>query len=720
MFVPHYSQDPHTRSLVTLTEIIQHKPLLTIQYDDYYEEVADFRTFPFKEVFSNAPLIRKRGKNADQIAYYDLVSTFDIETTSIEADPPFSFMYQWQFCLESVVFMGRTWAEFQELLETIRRELDLKIYGTEYGMAGRGLVCYCHNLSFEFQFARHYLPTLVNPLFTDKYQPLLVPTSSGIVFRCSQRLFNKSLEKVTKGFPHAKLAGDLDYSIKRTTKTPLTPQELSYCYNDVKGLAEALRDRLQHDRYNIASIPLTSTGYVRKDCQRAMNSNPDNRKVFLDTKLTPKVYAMCRDAFRGGNVHANAAITGTLLHNVASQDISSSYPAQILLRTFPISRWKPIPPLEVRDFFTHLIKTHCLLVRIVLFDIKYIKPDNCPFLSVSKCIIDREAGCKEDNGRIFEAGKIETCLTEIDLFLVFKGYKIGSFKILESYASLRGKLPKELRDVCFKYYQTKTTLKHSQDPDDIYNYNRAKELLNSTYGMMVQRLDRTDFQLVDNEYIPEYKPLKEQIDKFYSSRSSFLNYSHGLYVTAWARYQLQQAIDIVGSDFVYCDTDSCKYLHPEKYEAAFALLNSKLQALSEKAGAVAYDSNNNPVYIGTYDFEGIYTDFMTLGSKKYLYSYDNAHTIHSVISGVSKNVGQQFFSEHGFEYFTDGRVIADSGKLTAYYNDDPPHVITIDGVKIDTASSVTLQDAPYTINVKGEYQQFIDYLRRSVEQYYLQ
>ena len=105
MFVPHYSQDPHTRSLVTSTEIIQHKPLLTIKYDDYYEEVADFRTFPFKEVFSNAPLIRKRGKNADQIAYYDLVSTFDIETTSIEADPPFSFMYQWQFCLEDYVFM---------------------------------------------------------------------------------------------------------------------------------------------------------------------------------------------------------------------------------------------------------------------------------------------------------------------------------------------------------------------------------------------------------------------------------------------------------------------------------------------------------------------------------------------------------------------------------------------------------------------------------------
>ena len=722
MYLPKYFEDSHDRALITETTIKQHKPLLTIKFDDYYEEVADFRTFPFKEVFASAPLLSKKGKNRDKIRYYDLVATFDIETTTIkDNDPPYSFMYQWQFCIESVVFMGRTWKDFQQLLSILSHELDLQIVGSEEGQTGKALVVYVHNLAYEFQFMRYYLPELISPLFTDKYRPLIVPTVSGIVFRCSSRLFNKTLEKVTKGFPHEKLAGDLDYDIIRTPVTKLSDIELAYCYNDVRGLAEAIRDRLNHDRhYNIANIPLTSTGYVRKDCQRAVNSNPENRKIFLKTKLTAPVYSLCRDAFRGGNTHANAIFTGEHLHHVASQDIASSYPAQILLRTFPVGRWKKIPPKEVLLYFQDLIKTHCILMRVCFFNIKYIRPDNVSPLSISKCIIDRSGHWKEDNGRIYSADKLETCCTEIDLYTILKSYKYDSVKIIEAYSSARGMLCDELRQVCFDYYQKKTLLKHSTDPDDIYNYNRAKELLNSTYGMMVQRLDRTDFKLINNQYEPTYKPLQEQIDSFYASRSSFLNYSHGIYVTAWSRYLLDSALQIVKDDFVYCDTDSCKYLHPEKYEQAFNDLNKDLQKLAEKHNAVAYDINNNPVYIGTFDFEGIYTDFQTLGAKKYLYSYDNCKTIHATISGVNKQVGQNFFTSHGFEAFKDGQVLAESGKLTAYYNDEAPHTITIQGTKIDTAASVALIDSSYTINVKGEYQEFINYLRRSVEQIYLQ
>lgn len=727
MFIPHYSTDTHTRALITDTTLITHKPLQVIKFDNYYEEVADFRTFPFKEVFSEAPTRSKRGKNKDKVHYYDLVATFDIETTTIESEPPESFMYHWQFCIESVVFFGRTWAEFQELIHILETELNLHITAEANGdTTGRALVVYVCNLSFEFQFCRYYLPPLISPLFTDKYKPLIVPTESGLVFRCAQRLFNKSLERITKGFPHEKLKGDLDYHVIRTSETPLTPQEAAYCYNDVRGLAEAIRDRLNHDKYNIANIPLTSTGYVRKDCQRAMAKNPENRRQFLNTKLTPELYGLCRDAFRGGNTHSNALYNGVHLYNVASTDISSSYPFQILVRGFPWGKWKPIEPREALDNFQNIIRTHCMLMRVVLFDIEYATPDNIAPLSASKCMIKdynpnrkhQTANVKIDNGRVFKAEKIETCLTEIDLIIILKHYKIKDVKILEAYASMRARLPEELRQTTLEYYKTKTLLKHSTDPDDIYNYNRSKELLNSCYGMMVQRLDRTDFELINNIYVPTYKPLQEQLDKFYSMRSSFLRYDQGLYICSWARYQLQEAIDIVKEDFVYCDTDSVKYLHPEKYEQQFNALNAKLQNMARKAGAVAYTSKGEPVYCGIFDFEGVYTDFCTLGSKKYLYSYDGEH-IHATIAGVNKQVGQDYFTTHGFEAFTDGQILAESGKLTAYYDDRPPHDITIQGVTINTASSVSLIDAPYTINVKGEYQEFIDYLRRSVEQYYL-
>ena len=74
--------------------------------------VFDYKTFPF-EIFVGAPTIHKKGKSRDRVEYYNLVTAFDIETTTILSDEPFAFMYQWQYCIEDYVFMGKTWEEFQ-------------------------------------------------------------------------------------------------------------------------------------------------------------------------------------------------------------------------------------------------------------------------------------------------------------------------------------------------------------------------------------------------------------------------------------------------------------------------------------------------------------------------------------------------------------------------------------------------------------------------------
>ena len=72
---------------------------------------------------------------------------------------------------------------------------------------------------------------------------------------------------------------------------------------------------------SITSIPLTSTGYVRRDARAAMKENPWNRHTRLDEKL----YTMMRTAFRGGNTHCNGDMTGQILDNVASYDLASVY-----------------------------------------------------------------------------------------------------------------------------------------------------------------------------------------------------------------------------------------------------------------------------------------------------------------------------------------------------------------------------------------------------------
>lgn len=698
--------------------------------------VFDYKNFPF-EIFVGAPTIHKKGKSRDRVEYYNLVTTFDIETTTILSDEPYAFMYQWQYCIEDYVFMGKTWEEFQEFLNILSTKLGLYIrQGDNDLIFGKSLVTYVHNLNYEFQFMRFFLGDLVHPLVTDKYTPLLIPTKLGITFRCSYRLTNKTLEKFTKGFEHAKLAGDLDYSIKRTPQTPMTDTELAYCYCDVKGLCEALRYRLEKDRhYSIASIPLTSTGYVRKDCQKSMNSESKNRANFQKSKLTPELYRLLRAAFRGGNTHANAAHSGQLIGEPCNRypyakggiikhyDIGSSYPASILINTFPMGPFLRCSELEGRyrkehikplmRKFIELCRANCILLKVRLIDVRYVGSCGVPYIPISKTMykISDTAEIIEDNGRIYSAPLLETTLTDIDFKIIMRDYDIGALEIVEAYTSWRGKLPEELQSVVLDYYKRKTLLKHAESPEDQYEYAKAKEYLNSTYGMMVMRIDRLEFEYVDNEYKQLDKSLQEQIDTYYESRSNCLPYQWGVWVTSNSRARLQAGLDICGPDLLYTDTDSVFYIGD--HEAEFEALNDKLRKQAESAGAVAENSAGEVFPIGLWDREADSKLFMTLGAKKYILSTDGEH-LETTIAGVSKKLGAEYFTEHGFEAFKDDTIIRDSGKIATVYNNEPPHYITIDGVKILTASNIAMIPSTYTVHITDNYSRFIEMIRKSL------
>ena len=52
-----------------------------------------------------------------------------------------------------------------------------------------------------------------------------------------------------------------------------------------------------------------------------------------------EIYKMLREAFRGGNTHANRYYTNYTLHNVHSADRSSSYPDVMCNCKLPISEF---------------------------------------------------------------------------------------------------------------------------------------------------------------------------------------------------------------------------------------------------------------------------------------------------------------------------------------------------------------------------------------------
>lgn len=666
------------------------------------------------------PLLRKMLECKDStkrgVNYLNIPCAFDIETTNIFhknnkgeiiTDPaPFAFMYHWQFCIDDCVCFGRTWNEFMVLIRTLQERMNLSLKNR--------LVVYVHNLSFEWAFMNRFI-NYEEGFFKDERKPLKILTSEGIEFRCSYALSNMSLSKFCKneiGVTHYKLVDTYDYGKLRTPITPLSETEEAYCYNDVRGLCECIRSMLMHD--TITTIPLTSTGFVRRDLRSAVTGDKKYRTQFRNNALDSKVYTICRDAFRGGDTHANIDYSRQLLNNIHARDEASAYPAAMIMDLYPMTAFTK---MNVSTYLNNDTSEYALLIEVIFKDLVYIGNTGIPYIPLAKCkkfTPDRIV----DNGRVIYASYVQMTITDIDLEIIKHEYLFTDIMMRNIYASVYAPLSDKIKGVVMDYFRKKTALKN--DKEAVYEYNKSKNKLNSTYGCMVMRIDKQLISYDDSihEYIEADKPLEELLDKFYKSRNSFLSYQHGVWITANARFRLRKMLWEVGGDVVYCDTDSIKFRGD--HEKTFEDRNKILIDQAIKHGAYAETKDGKIKYMGIWEDEckdydnGVYDEFKTLGSKKYVYSATEKgkKEVISTIAGVNKSKGSEYFTENGIDSFDIGTVLHDSGHLTAFYNDDNIHEIIVDHCKFLTASNVALIDNTYKIGVTGEY---LDLLHNALE-----
>lgn len=663
------------------------------------KRVAVEDIYTIEELPMLGKLLSCKDSKKRSVNYLNIPCAFDIETTNIYkrdsegnilSEPrPYAFMYQWQFCLDDCVCFGRTWEEFQLLIRELEKRMNLSL--------NNRLVIYVHNLPFEWTFMSAFL-NYHEGFFREERKPLKIVTKEGIEFRCSYALSNMSLNRFCKNEAnviHYKLSGD-DYNYEkiRTPKTTLTEAEEAYCYNDVRGLCECIKSRLQHD--TLTTIPLTSTGYVRRDLRQSVRGDKKYRQLFRDNALDSELYTMCRDAFRGGDTHANIDYSNQLLTSgVTSKDEASAYPASMMMDLFPQTAFFKI---NVSTFLNRDLSEYALLLEVRFIDIKYVGACGIPYIPLSKCQKYSDEKIV-DNGRILKADFLEMVLTDIDYKIIMEEYKPKDVYIKNIYASRYGPLSDKIKNVVMDYYRKKTLLKG--DKNSVYEYNKSKNSLNSCFGCMVMRIDQSEvsYNPVTNEYSVKAPDLEETLSKFYKSRNNFLSYQHGVWITANARMRLRTMLWKVGRDVVYCDTDSIKYIG--KHETDFKERNEYLQSQAESAGAYAETADGRVKYMGVWEDDGYYEEFKTLGAKKYVYR--ESGDIHSTIAGVSKSAGTRYFNENGVDGFKIGATIRDSGHLTAYYNDEDIHSITVNGDTFTTASNVALIDNNYTIGVTNEY-----------------
>ena len=682
---------------------------------------ADFQP---ERYFAKPPLLKNRKGNpgGKKRHYIGITTAFDIETTLIDSvEQSIMYIWQWQFG-EDYTVIGRTWDEFLDLQKRIKAVLP----------DDRWLVVYVHNLSYEFQFLKGIYSFYPDEVFAVASRKVVKADMWGCFeFRCSYKLTNMSLKQFTSKMmvKHQKLSGEeFDYGVKRYPWTELTDEELEYCINDVLGLVEAVNALMARDGDTLQTIPLTSTGYVRRNAKRALKDGSVHHNFVYSILPDIDTYRALREAFRGGNTHANRYYAGDIVENVHSADRSSSYPAVMCNCEFPMSAFTPILPKDLNpDYISRCItiRHKALLLRIGIKNLRLRDPFwGCPYLSKDKCRNIHKAVDTEDNGRILEAEYLETTITDIDLKIIMEEYK-GEIIFLQGWYASYKKLPQALINEVIKYYKDKTELKGVAGQEIFYD--KAKALLNSLYGMMAQ--DPVKHNLIFKQVgdWEEDTSLTDEEILGKSNQRAFLAYQWGVWVTAHSRDALERGIRLVqdteGADFVYCDTDSVKYTGSVDWSG----YNADRVAECRDSGSYATDPKGITHYMGVFETEDLkdtgfaYRYFKTLGAKKYAYVEREGEGVHCTIAGVNKKKGGAELDKYGgLQAFTEdyndtgrGFVFREAGGTQAVYNDSPEmdHV-DIEGKTLKITANVAILPSEYTLGITGEYERIIKYSKK--------
>ena len=683
------------------------------------------------------PIAFIKNNKKQQIA--NIPCAFDIETSSFyEGTEKRACMYVWQFGIAGKVILGRTWGEFLQLCQEISIRFNLN--------ENKKILVYVHNLEYEFQFLRHYF-RWIKVFSMKKREPIYALCDLGIEFRCSYLLSGYSLKKLGEElhtYPVEKLSGDLDYNLIRHNKTPLTEKEIRYCVNDVLVVMAYIQEEIERNGGNIHRIPLTKTGYVRNYvrtmCLYAGNKGHRNRtkeakkhyqgykRLMENLTLTADEYFLMRRAFQGGFTHASARYSGKIVHDVDSFDFTSSYPYVMLSEKFPMGRGTHIE--EVGNDFSKYINLYCCVFDIELHNIQSRYINETP-LSASKCW--KLENAIENNGRVYSADLAVTSVTDVDYKILkrFYSWDETQTRIANFWIYPKNYLPLPIIEAVLNLYQNKTELKGVEGKE--VEYLRSKELLNSSYGMMVTSILREIIEYKEDWETPSMPNADEALEKYNHSRTRFLYYPWGsrIYVTAYARRNLLLSILNFGNDYVYSDTDSIKCTNVEKHLPFILCYNKmverKLYKMAEhySIDPQRFKPKNNKgeeKLIGIWDWEtrkGSYKRFMTLGAKRYM--LETASGDYSItVSGINKTSAMPYLiSKFGdpFKGFNDDLSVPGeyTGKLTHSYLDEP-----ISGQVEDyrenvgryaELSAIHMEPASYTMNLAEQYKLFLSGMR---------
>ena len=568
-------------------------------------------------------------------------------------------------------------------------------------MRGDHTVLYFHNYPFDYMYLRKFMFEKWG--FPDRYlyiknhYPLYMEFHNGIIIKDSLALAQRSLSKWSKDLQieHGKKDGDYNYKAIRNQNSKIPDKEITYAEFDTLALAECLDVTMNMLGKKIYSLPLTATGIVREDVRKE-GLKHGGHDDFVRSALTYEQYLKCCKLYHGGYTHANRHYIGRIIRgSIECYDFSSSYPYCMLAFKYPSGKFVSGKDCNLERIIKYKDR-YAYMFKLILIGYS-VKDDNVcmPPISLSKC--EKIINPVTDNGRVLSASYIELYSNEIDADTIAKYSKWQKDVCIEVEYCVKRYLPRWFTDLVYHYFYLKTTLKTS---DDFIAYQLAKAKLNSLYGMCVQHsimdIIKEDFE--NGDYNIEDLDERAAYEKFLNQKKNVLNYQTGVWVTSYAQANLFKLCNECTDqkDWIYSDTDSgysIKWI-PDKIKE----YNQHCIDLIAANGYKPVEHEGRLYHLGVAEHEGdkdTYTEFVTLGAKRYAGRQKKDGELHITVAGVPKK-GAAVLKD--ISDFKRGTVFPGSitGKQTHAYI-YVPDIYTDENGNL-TGDSVDLYDCDYLLD----------------------
>lgn len=585
----------------------------------------------------------------------------------------------------------------------------------------RKVVVYIHNLSYDVGgYLKNYLISTNQTFRIMALKPhkILQIETDYFIFKCSWLLSNRSLDAWCKALEtdYVKAVGSIDYDLIHYQDEELTENDWYYQLSDVASMSDCWFKECG-EQFNIQNIPLTSTGFVRFDGRQLFRKDKENRKLFQEQSLDAETYDLATNCFYGGYTHGNRKFRGkkikaTKKNPIKHRDFRSFYPSASRCCYMPYGKFSMFYRYNANDplsdeLFETMLNNKCCMIQLLIRNGRLNPSVTAPMLSEHNIYNNRTSPIVDitsDNGRVLEfVGTTIQYFTELDWKLIRTQYHFDEVTVLSLATAERRPVPQWFATLTDTYFEKKNTLKLVNPLE----YAKSKNKLNAIYGCSASRLYRDNFQMdleTGEWFIDNDNDLETGLNKYYASRSNFMSYQYGLYITAHCRSILigEFIRDIVGyENFIYADTDSIFYISNKEIEKKIDDWNERNRLERLANGQGIFDNNNEFVEYMTFEDENDnISEFKFLHAKCYGMIANGELSI--TVAGVTRRSRDGKMTREdelgSLDNLENGFIFKECGGTYSEYVEQQPTVEIINGHRTEYASSCIIRDSEYQVN----------------------